>query len=1311
MVRIKNRVVIKAALLALLVFAASGCNDNLLRPKAEKAKAEVTKTESKLYRVEGYFEQKGAVPAAFNSTAEGQNARTAMPDMTGIEYSIKAENGTTTYSSDNSGNIEIDGTFFKLALPQGTWTITVEGRTAAAGSTDAACVTGNAKVTLSAENPVAQVNIAVKPSMNGTGSVALDVGVAPDSGINGVKWTLPDPVRSSGFIDFSTAKTGNITIDQIQSGSYTLVMEFYSGSSRDDEGQLLYMVRESVNVFDGATTDTWTGSSPYLIGTTFTVTKELVETFAQTTFYVSLGGDDSNSGSLPSLPFATIQKAVDKAVAMNDVLPSEEDTPYRILLLSDVTYDGTASFAGNNNAFVNITPTESLHLVIEPYKKDVATIDANRNESNSGRVMYIGEKAKVTMNSLTITGGHITADGDNSGGGIYSKGNCIFSSCIVSGNTATYGGGLNFSPASTDTGGNKLELTDCKIEDNTAEGDGGGIWFSPENGGNEGIPTTLKLTDCTISGNTATRDNGSVYGGGIYCSGKAPKVILDGGSIKNNTVGSENNMVYAYGGGIYSEGGTVTISGATISENKAISNNNQAYGGGVYNAGSFTMDGGIIGKEITEDDTNKQSWEYAATETSHSNYASGGGGGIYASGKVTITNGKISYNYAPNADAFSEGPCFQGGGIYANSGCTLSLDGTEVSYNSAYQGAGIFCCGAGDTDSYNTSDVCTIKNATIKGNYARTVGHSDVGGGVFSKNYQFSMEGSTVTQNFSGDGGAGLFLEKTIDDEGITISIGSSKINDNKYHDSGYKWGSEILLFDKASLDISSDDVVITSLDGETKGIYLSGLTSLNLSGSACIDSPVYLENGRTITITGDLTTEGTVATITPGNYEADVQVLQVDSGVSGVDLADQVGKFNVTPQAQSDGTTTAWYISPGGNLTTKFPASRLSEENYNDITEIMVGSAGDMNKISELAQSKKTFEDKTITLQGNVTLDENYVPIEKFSGRFDGNNKTITLPEGNPITALFTNVEGKNDSTLAEVKRLTVNGKATKAGIAAEATYAKISECTSNVDVTHDSGMFEEVGGIVGILRANCIVEYCINKGSISSSAYSAYVGGIVGYVDTSQILNCINTGSVSGTGASSFVGGIVGSAYNCYVVNCGNEDPVTGSNEDTSVGGIAGKTRVSNGSEGIYNCYNIASVSGGMYTGGIVGDFGEYVSFGAYVCNTYNSGYVSSTVTNAYIGGVIGRNNAGDKAHKENNFYYRFSNNPYTGVGKETADDDTKTTAMTSTASSQTDKSSELNNWRNDNKLTDINGYEIDYKTWTYDSANAYCKFVEED
>ena len=1242
-----------------------------------------------LYRISGSIEQKGAVPAAFNSTAEGQNARTAMPNMSGIEYSIKATNGTTTYSSeDGSGNIGIDGTSFTLALPQGTWTITVEGKLP--GSTDAACVTGNANVTLSAENPVAQVNIAVKPSMNGTGDVALTVGVEDDSGINGVKWTLPDPVRSSGFIDLSTEKTGNITIDQIQSGSYTLVMEFYSGSSEDNQGQLLYMVRESVNVFDGATTDTWSGNSPYLnlSDGTFTVTKELVETFAQTTFYVSFDGDDSNSGSLPSSPLMTIQKAVDKAVAMNAVLPSDEDTPYRILLLSDVESDGTAFSAANNNAFVNIDPTKSLHLVIEPYKIEAATIDAKRNESNSGRVMYIGADAKVTMNSLTITGGRITAAGDNnSGGGIYSEGNCIFSSCIVSGNTATYGGGLNFSPASNDDGGNKLELTKCTIENNTAE-DGGGILFCPASGSNEDISTTLKLTDCTISGNTATRDSGSVHGGGIYCYGKKPIVILDRGWIKNNTAGSDDSVADAYGGGIYSDEGTVTITGATISGNKAISSN-QVGGGGLYLSGGTV---GISGNSVISGNS---------CTTDNNNW----GGGVYLDGSCSFTMGEseISNNSAK-----------YGGGIYINSS-DVTITNTSVSGNSSTtRGGGISIMGG----SLTTTDM------TLKNNIAGTVG-----GGIRIEGGTATITGGTISGNTATSGGGGGVSNNK------TCTLNNVELKDNKAQASDGNGGA-ISNLGNATLTLNGGTIEGNTVEGNGGAIYNNG--TLKVQGALSIpcgetgEHDVYLFNSENnvmtpITITGDLTTEGTVATITPGlgGYTEGVQVLQVDSGVSGVDLADQVGKFNVTPQPQDDGTITAWYISPEGTLTTKFYGSRLSEENYNSIEEITVGSAGDMNKISELASDGNTFVGKTITLQEDVTLDESYTPIQKFSGEFNGNYKTITLPSESPITALFTKVEGQDKSNLAEVNDLTVNGEATKAGIAAEATNAKISRCTSKVEVINtsiDSGMsMSYVGGIVGRLNATSTVENCTNTGSISSTV-SAYVGGIVGRVNNeSQILNCTNTVSVSGTGIDSYVGGIVGSAYNCYIVNCGNEGSVTGSsqdtNEDTRVGGIAGATTVPSSSsnyKGIYNCYNIGSVSGGKYVGGIAGDFGdERGPYGAYVCNTYNSGYVSSDVSGALIGGVIGRNNAGNQTHKiENNFYIKISSKPDNGVGTETVDDNNKTTAIIETT--DTNKSEELNNWCNktENKLTDINNVEISYKTWTYydSTTSSYCKFEEE-
>ena len=82
---------------------------------------------------------------------------------------------------------------------------------------------------------------------------------------------------------------------------------------------------------------------------------------------------------------------------------------------------------------------------------------------------------------------------------------------------------------------------------------------------------------------------------------------------------------------------------------------------------------------------------------------------------------------------------------------------------------------------------------------------------------------------------------------------------------------------------------------------------TLKLFGDVELATPIYLASSEKITI-GELTSESTVATITPEKYEEGTQVLVAEDGVN---LADQVGKFAVTP----NGATINWTIDNNGYL------------------------------------------------------------------------------------------------------------------------------------------------------------------------------------------------------------------------------------------------------------------------------------------------------------------------------------------------------------------------------------------------------------
>lgn len=165
----------------------------------------------------------------------------------------------------------------------------------------------------------------------------------------------------------------------------------------------------------------------------------------------------------------------------------------------------------------------------------------------------------VTINSgfnvVKLVNLRVTDGGSSDGGGgvrVEAGLQVTLEACVITGNSATIGGGVAALNAQTTVDG-------CEIFDNAA-GSGGGIGFLSEDG-------KMTITDTIIRNNQALGSGGAGRGGGLF--------VGDGEVTLDATVTITQNTAENAGGGVALSGdGTLIQGGADISNNTADQNAN-----------------------------------------------------------------------------------------------------------------------------------------------------------------------------------------------------------------------------------------------------------------------------------------------------------------------------------------------------------------------------------------------------------------------------------------------------------------------------------------------------------------------------------------------------------------------------------------------------------------------------------------------------------------------------------------------------------------------------------------------------------------
>ena len=354
-------------------------------------------------------------------------------------------------------------------------------------------------------------------------------------------------------------------------------------------------------------------------------------------------------------------------------------------------------------------------------------------------------------------------------------------------------------------------------------------------------------------------------------------------------------------------------------------------------------------------------------------------------------------------------------------------------------------------------------------------------------------------------------------------------------------------------------------------------------------------------------------------------------------------------------------------------------EGNGSESSPYLLKTASDVEALRDKVNTEGfSFENTYFQLTEDITLPTGWKPIgvtkdgrkdlkngenlNAFSGIFDGNNHTVTVPEGGlPLFGYVRNTR---------IRNLNIYGKKIAGyGLVNNFEGVGLSGMAVEIDnVTLKSGSSTLKSGLLGANKtmspyAGCssAFEATVRNCTIEKDVVIGYdrneneIGAIAGRMQ-GTVENCVSYAIVYGT---SYVGGIIGTRDNamgnCSVIGCKFYGTVEASGEVAGgiVGGGYDNSTAPNGCKiTINSCSSEGSITGSDKVGGILG--GDL-----YVAQTWNNctytfknnsftGKVQATKADAaYVGGIIGFYDSLNRIDDITNNYYAKDCGADKGIG----------------------------------------------------------------
>ena len=211
-------------------------------------------------------------------------------------------------------------------------------------------------------------------------------------------------------------------------------------------------------------------------------------------------------------------------------------------LLRDLTIDGDRNNDGREVTLSGGFVSRILHVTganTDAHIRDLTL--THGSATGGGGAIFADDGTALRLDQVAIRDNNAPPDEGGSGyfgGGVWALGNLALRHCTVTGNFASYGGGI---------AARNLTMNNTTISGNSAHA-GGGIHSSGE----------VKLTDSTISGNSTFGN----YGTGEAINSFGSVAIANSTISGNSTTGS-----FAGGGGVFVRYGRVDLTNSTVSNN------------------------------------------------------------------------------------------------------------------------------------------------------------------------------------------------------------------------------------------------------------------------------------------------------------------------------------------------------------------------------------------------------------------------------------------------------------------------------------------------------------------------------------------------------------------------------------------------------------------------------------------------------------------------------------------------------------------------------------------------------------------------